>query len=74
MNDDWWNWRLYLKIKLTTAVNIESCKHLGRKTKNILTNRHTSRLAVDIHTHRGAHQIKYKILYSAVTEMKIYIK
>ena len=74
MNDDWWNSRLYLKIKLTTTVNIESCEHLGRKTKSILTNRHTSRLAVDIHTQRGAHQIKYKMLYSAVTEIKKYIK
>ena len=64
---------MYLKIKLTTTVNIESCEHLGRKTKNILRNRHTSRLVVDIRTQRGTQQIKYKILYSAVTEIKKYI-
>ena len=43
-----------------------------QKTKNILTNRHTSRLAVDMHTQRGIHQIKYEILYSAFTEVKKY--
>ena len=47
-------------------------QHLGRKTKNILTNRHTSRLAVDICMQRGTYQIKYEILYSAVTEIKKY--
>ena len=72
MDDDWWNWRLCLKIKLTATVNTESCEHLGRKTKNILTNRHTNRLAVDIRTQRGTHQIKYEILYSAATEIKKY--
>ena len=54
--------------------DFESCEHLGRKTRKILTNRHTSRLVVDIRTQRGTHQIKYKILYSAVTEIKKYIK
>ena len=64
--------KLCLKNNLTTTVNTESCKHLDRKTKNILTNRHTSRLAVDICTQRGTHQIKYEILYSTVTEIKKY--
>ena len=42
----------------------------AEKQKDILTYRHTSRLEVDICTHRGKQKIKNEALCSTVIEIK----
>ena len=84
MGDDWWEYCV-TKSKLTITVSTFSkyndrssvaVKQINKQTqrhRSILTNRHTSRLALEISTQSGKQKIDNDALCSAIVEINKYV-